>query len=152
MSAKQTDCIPDLIYFVNFIVRNVIPVSTVGHVHNGRGALRSWLTKNGFNPIFDLSTHQVSKTDLSFISSLTPDAVIAHDPFYGMGVDDIELAMGVLDQAKQAIIAAVPTGEHHQVSPAVVYRVKQWVEILEQLGSVVEIYHCTHYSLFLIVK
>ena len=142
----------ELVYFTNFIFRNVISVRTIGNVHDGRGGIRDWVSRNGFEPIFDLSSEQLLKSDLTFLSELTPDAIIAYNPFRGHGVKEIEVTLGVLDRARHAIIAAVPSGEKHLVIPKVVYRINQWKQVFSQLGSVVEVFHCEHYSLFLVIK
>jgi len=149
---NQSDGRRELAYFTNYILRNVIPIQSIGHIHNGNEGIRSWIEKNGFNPIFDFSTHQLSKVDLSDLSEFSVEAIVSYDPFSGMGVEEISKSLQILDLATHAVISAIPTEEQHQVAPKVVYRIKQWKSILEQIGPTIEVCHCDHYSLFLTTK
>lgn len=141
-----------LIYFSNYIVRNVVAVKTIGHIHDGRGGVRSWLNRNSFKSIFDLSSDQLSKIDLRRFSELHPDAVIAHDPFKGLEFEEIETALGILDLATNVVIAAIPSGEYHEVPPKVPLTVNALTKTLSQIGSVIQVYHCSYYSLFMVTK
>jgi len=148
----QADNRLDFIYFTNYIIRNVVPVKEVGYVHNGEGFLKNWLIKNCFRPIFDFSSQQLLKIDLSSLINLSPCAVIAHDPFKSTSPDNIGDILGVLDLAKHVVIVAIPTGEYHFDVPQTSLRCIDWSKALSQIGNVVEIYHCQSYSLFMVLK
>lgn len=150
MSSTNGSSISELAFFTNYILRNVVPCTTIGNIHDGSGGVRSWAEKNGFKPTFDFSTHQLSKICLS---SLAPtEAVVAHNPFQHTHLEGMGEVLEFLDVASRCIIAAVPTKEHHQVNPLVVATVKQWRENLGKLGTCVEVRHCDDYSLFLVLK
>ena len=146
-----SNSISELIFFTNYILRNVVPCRMIGNVHDGSGGVRSWAEKNGFKGVFDFSTEQLSNIDLS--SLLRPDAVVAHNPFKECAtVDQLYPIMDVLNVATQCIIVAIPTKEHHEMRPTVVATVKQWRENLSNFGTTVEIRHCNEHSLFLVLK
>ena len=127
-------------------------MTTIGNIHSGNGGVRQWAVKNGFNPVFDFKTEQILKMDPKDLSTVRPGAIIAYDPFSGLEVDQISDALSVLDLAEHVVISAIPTGEHHQAKPTVVYRVKQWLSVLSQIGPTIEVFHCNHYSLFMTTK
>jgi len=147
----RSDSFSSFIYFVNFILRNVIVTRSVGHIHDGR-SLNFWLDQNGFRTIFEFSSKQLRKLEIPFLSKVPCEAIVAYNPFDDMDLAEIEKTLTILEQFDSALIIAVYTALNCENSPKVPYSTYQWTQILAQLGNVVKIHTHSTYQLFMVTK
>lgn len=139
------------VYYVNYILRNVITVRRIGLIHNC-SPLKQWIIKNRFELIFEFSSSQISKIDLNFLSNLVTQMVIGIDPFNGLSDNQIEDALNLIDVGIDGAILAIPTSNNHELRPKVVYSNSDWNKILEKIGNVIQISRCEQFTIFLITK
>lgn len=150
-ASLRSDSFSSFIYFVNFVLRNVIVTKSIGHIHDGR-SLSFWLDQNGFRTVFEFSSKQVSKLEIQFLSKLRSEVIVAYNPFDDMDLAEIEKTLKILDLCDSALIIAVFTALNCEYSPKVAYSIFQWKQILSQIGNVVDIHTHDTYQLFLVTK
>lgn len=141
-------------YFVNHALRSMVPARYVGNIHDGVVNLRSWIDRNRFEVVFDLSSHQLSKIDLYSIdeSISSADFIVASNPFSDMGKAEVENSISIMNLAKLGFIASIPTIDHFDIKPKFVMNQKQWRQTLKKVGSVVSMHQCEDYEIFLVLK
>lgn len=142
---------PAFTYFVSYVLRNVVPARRVAEVC-GDISIGRWLSQNRHTRIWSFTTSQLLKIDIKSISKLPPEVIVGHNPFKGLKISEIEVALQVFDTASLACLLAIPNNDHHEVLPQVGYSVDKWREILGQLGATIVIHHNTQWSLFLVLK
>lgn len=146
-----SDVFQSYLYFVNFLLKNVISFESVGLIHDGRSPIQ-WFEQNRLKVIFDFSSEVVRKSDLPFLSKLQPSAIVAYNPFDRMNLAEIEKALLLIDRFETCAILAIHTSTNCEFSPLMPYSSRKWMEILSQLGEVTEIHKCDQYHMFLVTK